>query len=372
MNLVNDTASAIVSSAKAYIPKPFKKAGEIAGRIVYNTMPFGMQKITNYIGTKEKLSSEERIAKIAKEILARLPCCDSFFLVITIGTIKQATSEESLKNQANTGIKISICKETGNVDIEKNTILQGVIRWLQGDSRDQLSYINSHLLEALKVFPPNNPDHLEIYNACLEGLKILLETYNLKKEDSFILTKKENNTGSKSTEELYAFFTESGSEKQDVERQGNSVFTQKESEPHSNSPIKIDVYEQELFTELGLAKAVLISNIKLLETIKKQNSYPSEIQEKKFPSEDIQSKRTPLESYAEEFLEKHLKSFWTPSRIAGVAKIFQTPSFPEDARASIDALIKKAPSLYSKALKNLELELIQKYLVDYSVTNLNI
>lgn len=114
------------------------------------SLEFNLYSLKNYFFHKE----------IRKSVLEPLTC------IIRCATL----------NFLPLGTKISIIEN--KIKFIEPHILQGTIRWTQGDKREDLHNIYNPIIKATKWYPRENKDILNIFKLAKKGLEKLRKSYN--------------------------------------------------------------------------------------------------------------------------------------------------------------------------------------------------
>ena len=82
-----------------------------------------------------------------------------------------------------------ICVYENSIYIQEPSILQGPIRWISGDNRNDIHYLLEPITKALQKYAHKNNNSLKnIYTLALDGLKKLKKSYIKKTHNSSLTT----------------------------------------------------------------------------------------------------------------------------------------------------------------------------------------
>lgn len=82
-----------------------------------------------------------------------------------------------------------ICVYENSIYIQEPSFLQGPIRWISGDNRNDIHYLLEPINKALQRYEHKNNDSLKnIYKLALEGLQKLKKSYTKKNSNSSLTT----------------------------------------------------------------------------------------------------------------------------------------------------------------------------------------
>ena len=91
------------------------------------------------------------------------------------------------------GTKISIYNNS--IQYNEPSIIQGIIRNLNGDKKDDLHNLYHPFLKSFEWYDKNNKIYKYFYEQCVIGLQLLVNVYDLKSKEFIMCDKKGFNGG---------------------------------------------------------------------------------------------------------------------------------------------------------------------------------